>query len=131
MDEIQRLWTRRINTYDRDVAIPPECDFCKRAHATGTVVSVFGDIDSSVAVKTRLCEPCAYEEIKDGAFPSLSLVFVEPAHRVRVFASLPGDVRERLLEAEEIIERIREGLRALVAAGLAVEVDGARPEDQS
>lgn len=118
-DEIQRLWTRRINTYDERFALPAACDFCKASFASGTVVSVFGDLELAAAVKSSLCERCAHVELVDGAFPSLSLVYVEEQHRVRVLASLPQEVRDRVLEGETIIENIARGLRALVSAGLA------------
>lgn len=119
-DELQRLWQKRINTYPEG---PSVCGGCRAAHETGTVVSVFGDLDVAAAAKAYLCERCCSQRLQAGEFPSLSYVHVAAEHRVRVFTSLPHEVGVRILEGEQIIERINHALEGFVRAGLARRVE--------
>ena len=123
-DEIQAQWAANIRNYWAECV--DACTSCGDKFTSGSVVSIFGDLDNAAARKLQLCEQCSYEKIAGKAarslhalIPSATIVFIEEQHKVRVFFALPAEVRARILEGERIVASVTRGLMDLVEAGLA------------
>lgn len=129
-DEIQARWAANIRNYWSECV--GACTECGDEFTSGSVVSIFGDLDNAAARKLQLCETCSYEKISGrearslrATIPSATIVFVEERHKVRVFFALPAEVRHRILEGERIVESVTNGLMDLVEAGLARNISAA------
>lgn len=103
-DDILRRWESACE-FSWDCA-SDKCGECLHPSESGDVILAFGDLDNAATRKFYLCASCGYQAMLSAHFPSATLIFVANEHRGVRLSLLPDGVRDRTIEAFEIVDRI-------------------------